>query len=415
MGTKSFFKLLITFIVTFGLTAMCAFVAFVCTSGGSIFGYEFSSADELTHINAMLLGLDKGGTRTDVMILGQINLVDNEVNMLQIPRDTYVANNGRGDRKINSGYGHNKEKTIFKEIKQITGLSVDKYVIVDTSGFRDLIDTIGGVDFEVPQDMDYDDPDQDLYIHLKAGYQHLDGDKAEQLVRFRSYPDGDIGRMRVQSAFIQATIDELFSLANVFKINDLVEDFSKIVDTNFTMNEMLTYAPYVFATDRESIVTHQLAGEAQYVGGVSYVLPNDAENKKLVDEYFTPSVLSETKSEKELKEHIIGIGSVEKPVAQGEVKKSFFNRFSSVDIIDASGDTAHCSELVAALKDYGYNVRSSVTSSRAVSDETIVVSKTISVRASDVARLTGNDYYVYNPIKESDSDITIIIGKNYEE
>ncbi|MBQ8587997.1 MAG: LCP family protein [Clostridia bacterium] len=415
MGTKSFFKLLITLIVTFGLTAMCAFVAFVCTSGGSFFGYEFNSADETTHINAMLLGLDKGGTRTDVMILGQLNLVDNEINMLQIPRDSYVANNGRGDRKINSAYGYNKEKTVFKEIKQLTGLNVDKYVIVDTSGFRDLIDTIGGVDFEVPQNMDYDDPDQDLYIHLKAGYQHLDGDKAEQLVRFRSYPDGDIGRMRVQSAFIQATIDELFSLANVFKINDLVEDFSKIVDTNFTMNEMLTYAPYVFATDRESIMTHQLAGDAKYMGGVSYVMPNSAENEKLVEEYFTPSTLSETKSAKELSEHIIGTGSVEKPVSQGEVKKSFFNRFTSVDIIDASGDTAHCNELITALKDYGYNVRTSVVSSKADLDKTYVVSKTISVRASDVARLTGNNLYIYNPIKESGSDITIIIGKDYEE
>ncbi len=415
MGTKSFFKLLITLIVTFGLTAMCAFVAFVATSGGSFFGYEFNSAEEITHINAMLLGLDKGGTRTDVMILGQLNLVDNEINMLQIPRDTYVANNGRGDRKINSGYGYNKEKTIFKEIKQITGLGVGKYVIVDTSGFRDLIDTIGGVDFEVPQNMDYDDPDQDLYIHLKAGYQHLDGDKAEQLVRFRSYPDGDIGRMRVQSAFIQATIDELFNLANVFKINDLVEDFSKIVDTNFTMNEMLTYAPYVFATDRENIMTHQLAGEAKYMGGVSYVMPNDSENKKLVEECFTPSTLSESKSEKELEEHIIGIGSVEKPVSQGEVKKSVFNRFSSVDIIDASGGSADCNRLVSTLKEYGYNVRSGVISSVADFDETLVVSKAISVRASDVARLTDNTFYVYNPIKESDSDITIIIGKDYKE
>ena len=86
-----------------------------------------------------------------------------------------------------------------------------------------------------------------------------------------------------------------------------------------------------------------------------------------------------------------------------------------MDIIDASGDTAHCNELITALKDYGYNVRTSVVSSKADLDKTYVVSKTISVRASDVARLTGNNLYIYNPIKESGSDITIIIGKDYEE
>jgi len=415
MNVKSFFKLLITFIFTFGLTAMCVLVAYICTSGGSFLGYEFTSANRLTHINTMLLGLDKGGTRTDVMIMAQLNLVDKEINMLQIPRDTYVKDNGRYDRKINSAYGSDKEKTVFKEVKQLTGLDIRKYVIVDTSGFRDLIDTIGGVDFDVPQDMNYDDPDQDLYIHLKAGYQHLDGDKAEQLVRFRSYPDGDIGRMRVQSQFIQATVDQLFKLANVFKVSDIVEDFSKIVDTNFSLNEMLAYAPYVFSTDRDKICTHQLVGEPKYINGGSYVVPDYSANEKLVDEFFTPSTMSESKSTKELEVGVVGIGSVTKEAVDAEVKESFLNHFVSVEIIDASDGNADLTNLKEKLKDYGYSVRDASAASKAVFDYTTVVSKTVSSRSAAVSKMMGLKEYVYNPIKETSSDITIIIGKDFED
>ncbi len=413
MKAKSFLKLLTAFIITFGLTAMCVLSAYVCATGGSFLGFEFNSGSSLTHINVMLMGLDKGGTRTDVMILGQLNITDGEINMLQIPRDTYVRNNGRGDKKINSAYGVNKEKSVFKEVEQLTGISVDKYVIVNTEGFRDLIDTIGGVDFEVPQDMNYDDPYQDLHIHLKKGWQHLDGDHAEQLVRFRSYPEGDIARMRVQSDFIQATIDELFSLANVFKINDLVEDMSKFVSTNFTLNEMLNYAPYVFGTDRSKIATHQLAGSPQYIGGGSYVVPDYDGNDAIREEYFTPSSLSATKSGESIKESIIGDSEVYALSDSAKAKKWFLNAFTSIDIIDASDGCADCTALVNSLKHYGYNVRS-LEETSAIFEDTIVVSKKESGAASAVAAISGETQYIVNSSSMSGADVTIIVGKDFK-
>ena len=414
VSVKSFIKLLSSLIITFGLTAMCFFTAYVCTSGGSFFGYEFSPTSKLTHINVMLMGLDKGGTRTDVMILGQLNLVDGEIHMLQIPRDTYVKDNGRYDKKINSAYGLEKEKTVFKEVKQITGVTADKYVVVDTSSFRDLIDTIGGVDFEVPQDMNYDDPVQDLHIHLKAGFQHLDGDKAEQLVRFRSYPQGDIQRMKVQSDFIQATVDELFSLKNVFKVNDLVEDVSAIVDTNFSLNELLTYAPYIFSIDREKIVTHQLAGEPQWINGGSYVVPDYEGNAELVEKFLTPSSMSETKGKKQIEETIIGTGSSTVSVKKQKVKKSVFNAFTSVDIINASGGTVDTDKVSSELKEYKFNVRQ-VLETEAEFEETTVVSKKKSSVAAALSRFAGASDYILNPDKQAGSDITIIIGKDFSK
>lgn len=414
MSTKSFFKLLASLILTFGLTAMCLLVSYVCTSGGSFFGYEFTSSGNLTHINTMLMGLDVGGTRADVMILGQLNIADGEINMLQIPRDTYVKDNGRGDKKINSAYGHGKEATVFKEVKQVTGINVDKYVIVDTSGFRNLIDTIGGVDFDVPQDMHYDDPDQNLHIHLNKGMQHLDGDKAEQLVRFRRYPEGDIARMRVQSDFIQATVDELFSLVNVFKISDLVEDISNIVDTNFTLNEMLTYAPHIFSIDRTKINTYQLVGTPTYISGGSYVVPDYDANYALAQEHFVPTGTgSAHKNSDELEEAFLSGITEYESVGNSEPRKMFFNRFTSVEIIDCSGGTASTDTLSSRLSEYGFNVLH-VTRTDAVQDKTVVISTKRSGFTSTVAKISGKSEYALNAGKESKCDVTIVVGKDLE-
>lgn len=412
MTAKSFFQLLITLILVFTLAVMSFFVAYITTSGGSFLGYEFSSVEVNNYVNAALIGLDKDGTRSDVLIIAQMDMNAGTINMLQIPRDTYMPDNGRRDHKINSAYGLNKEKTVFKEVNDLLGLHVEKYVTIDTSGFRDLIDTIGGVDFYVPQNMDYEDPTQDLYIHLREGQQHLDGDKAEQLVRFRGYVNGDLDRMKVQSDFIQACIDKIFSFGNIVKINDLVKDFSKIVKTNFTLNEMLTYAGYAFATDRDSINTYHLEGEGRYIGEISYFITDDDANDEIIHEYFTPSS-SKKVSILDINSRLVGNGV---PIGVGDVRirKSPFNSFTSVDIIDASDGNADVSTVKAELKKYGYNVMSVTNARDTVSDETMVVSSHEGTAVRRIASILGLDEFICNPEKNEGSDITIVLGADFE-
>lgn len=420
MRIKSFFKLLFTFVLIFALIANTVFTVLICSGGGSFFGYEFSSSTEQSYINALLLGVDKEGYRTDVIIFAQLNLVDGELNMLQIPRDTYV-NNGRSDHKINSAYGYNKEEQVFKEVKKVIGVDIDKYILIDTAGFRDLIDTIGGVDFEVPINMNYDDPVQDFHIHLNAGMQHLDGDKAEQFVRFRmnndgtGYAMGDIERMQAQSKFIQATIDEVFKLVNVFKLNDLVRDFSKIVKSNFTLNEMLSYAPYVFATDREKMVTYQLQGEARYIGRVSYFVADDNANEKLIDEHFTPSSETVSRTELEIQQNVIGVASETVRIGAAKPSKSVINRFASVDILDASNGEADADALKSELEKYGFNVKKIYRLDGTVYDGTVVVSKRKNPRAASAAAIAGQEEYILNSEKVNGSDITIIVGRDTQD
>lgn len=412
MSTKAFLKLLISLILIFSLTAISFFVAYVTTEGGSLFGYEFNSIDSYSHINVMLLGLDKEGTRTDVMILLQLNIADGEINMLQIPRDTYMKDNGRYDKKINSAYGVDKEKSVFKEVYDLLGIRVDRYIVIDTNGFRDLIDTIGGVDFYVPQDMKYSDPTQDLYIDLKEGQQHLDGDKAEQLVRFRSYPMGDLQRMQVQSDFIGATIDEILDLANVVKIDQMVEDFSKTVKSNFTLDEMLSYAPYVLSTDRSKIKTHQLVCEPYDKNGISYVVSDDEANQELILEHFTPSTAKEEEiTYADIRDTVIGNGKVT-DAGNVKAKKSEFNVFTSINIIDASGGKADVVALDVKLEEYGYNVMS-VKRTDDVREKTELVSKGRRRSAKAISNILNLDQYINNPDIDNGADITIILGEEY--
>jgi len=277
------------FTLIFAIVAATIFAIVIDMKDGEIFGINVGPSK--THVNVMLLGVDKDGTRTDVMIMGHLNLVDKSITMIQIPRDTYVPDNGRRDKKINSAYASGVDTT-FKEVEMVTGVEVDKYVKIDTSQFRNIIDEMGGIDYDVPIDMHYDDPTQDLHIHIDKGYQTLDGAKAEQFVRFRQdndgngYPEGDVGRLKAQQGFIKEAIKQLFSFKNTLKIPSLISTFDKMVETNFTNGELLSYMSSVFEIGHENISVITLAGEGEYRYGGSYFFPDKEKNDELIDLYF---------------------------------------------------------------------------------------------------------------------------------
>src|SRR5699024_11040122 len=136
---------------------------------------------------------------TDTIIVASYNPNTQKATLLSIPRDTYTGKNpskATPSDKINELYSYTKgPEATLKLINEITGLNINHYAVIKTEALIKLVDAIGGVDFNVPIDMDYDDETQELHIHLKAGQQHLNSDQAEQLVRFRhnndltSYPE----------------------------------------------------------------------------------------------------------------------------------------------------------------------------------------------------------------------------------
>ncbi len=419
--SKSFIKLTLIFTLIFAIIATAAFTVAINMIDGRFLGYNLKGSEEKAYLNCMLLGVDKEGYRTDVIIFGQLNLLNNSINMLQIPRDTYIANNGRSDRKINSAYAYEKEQTVFKEVNKLLGVDVEKYVLVDTAGFRNIIDAMGGVNYDVPINMNYDDPVQDLHIHLEKGYQLLDGDKAEQFVRFRQNNDGtgyalgDIERIEAQQGFIKAAIKQLFSITNAFKIPKVVAEFSEMIETNFTTSELIAYASYILKVNMNSVNIMALEGEAEYRGGVSYFVANEQKNKKLIEDYFTPGSETVNTLELEINNKIVGSESEEIPADDDTLpESSFTNNFIGINIIDASDGVADIDNIEQGLKVYNYRVKNIEQTKDLVYDKTKVVAKKDNGNGDKIANLLGTDFYVLNPEKEG-PEITIIVGKDMED
>lgn len=267
------------------------------TYGGflaTIMGHNSKTVDKLEPIYVVVTGESQG--LTDSIMLCKYDPKANHAYIISIPRDTFVGNNqnrATANDKINTLYERSPEK-LLQEVNEITGLNVKYYVNIDTKGLRELIDSIGGVEFNVPIDMDYDDPTQDLHIHLKAGEQVLNGDKAEQVVRFRhnndgsSYPseygDNDIGRMRTQREFISTMVNQLLQKKSISKIKDYISIAKRNVKTNFNFEDIKHYIPYMVDFKTENMETSTLPGEPKLCNGVWLYIPNDGKVESLINE-----------------------------------------------------------------------------------------------------------------------------------
>ena len=236
--------------------------------------------------NILVLGVDVEAKLTDVMMLCQIDPVDHQVSMLSIPRDTRIKLNNR-NLKINSSFSHGGVEQVISCVKELTGLPVHHYFLIDTKAFRDTIDALGGVYFTVPRKMDYEDPLQNLYIHLERGYQLLDGDKAEQLVRFRRYTNGDIDRIKVQQDFMKELIEQKLTAAYILKIPEVYSIVEENSSTDMSRREMIDAGKQLLAVkDSEKFKSFTVPGEGQYIGEVSYYVPYKDDLKTLVETEF---------------------------------------------------------------------------------------------------------------------------------
>ncbi len=166
------------------------------------------------------------------------------------------------------------------------GIPIDFYAQVNISGFRNIVDAIGGVDVVIQQDMYYYDPTQDLKINLKKGPQHLDGEKAEQFVRYRSgYISADIGRIDAQKIFMTAFIKKLFSFTTVTKLNTLVEEIQNNLTTNLSVSDAAYFGTNALELDLANINMITLPGISEYVDDISYYSVNKAAVIETVNTY----------------------------------------------------------------------------------------------------------------------------------
>ena len=214
-------------------------------------GGERKSDDYYT---VLILGRDTGGGgNTDTMLLASYDVTNQKATVMSIPRDTMV-NVSWDIKRINSVYnwyggGEKGIQNLYKEISQLVGFEPDYQVIVEWEAVGQIVDAMGGVWFDVPRDMNYDDPYQDLSIHQEKGYRLLSGDDAMQVLRYRhdndmhyGYPDGDLGRIKTQQAFLTAMVEQLLQIKNITKINQFIEVFRNNVETDLSFQNILWFA-----------------------------------------------------------------------------------------------------------------------------------------------------------------------------
>ena len=225
--------------------------------------------------NILLYGVDNDAGGSDTNMLMRFDAENKTVDIVSLPRDTLMSNG----HKLNSSYNNGGTEKLRSNIEDMLGIPVDFYVSVDLKGFIALIDQIGGVDFDVPEDMDYDDPYQDLHIHFKAGLQHLNGQKAMEVVRFRHNNDNtgyggqqDLGRIGTQQAFLKTVAQKLMKLENV---PAMAETFLKYVKTDLTLGNLMWLANQALSMggmDAISFATLPGDGAGWYNGKSFYTL-----------------------------------------------------------------------------------------------------------------------------------------------
>ena len=263
------------------------------------------------YYTVLILGRDTGGGgNTDTMLLASYDVTNQKATVMSIPRDTMV-NVSWDIKKINGVYnnyggGERGIQALYKEISQLVGFEPDFQVIVEWEAVGQIVDAMGGVWFDVPRDMYYSDPLQNLYINQKAGYRLLSGDDAMQVLRFRKgtngYADGDIGRIGTQQAFLKAMVEQLLKIENITKINQFAEVFRENVETDLTLQNILWFAKAAFtgglkAEDVE-FVTMPNTPKYAYSASTSrqngryseqsYVVPNAGELLELVNTKLSP-------------------------------------------------------------------------------------------------------------------------------
>ena len=225
--------------------------------------------------NILVSGLDDDNGGSDTNMLVRFDAENKKIDVVSLPRDTLMSNG----HKLNSSYNNGGTEKLRSNIEDMLGIPVDFYVSVDLKGFIALIDQIGGVDFDVPEDMDYDDPYQDLHIHFKAGLQKLNGQQAMEVVRFRHNNDNtgyggrqDIGRIGTQQAFLKTVAQKLMKLENV---PAMAETFLKYVKTDLTLGNLVWLANQALSmggTDAISFATLPGDGAGWYKGKSFYTL-----------------------------------------------------------------------------------------------------------------------------------------------
>ncbi len=360
-------------------------------------------------INVAILGTDAEEIHSDVNIVVSFDTETGEASFVSVPRDTQVfmsesmmlemQNNGRGDY-IPTKYGTKGEcklcelyayagpeknnEYVVQALESLLNVDIDHYIQINLNAFKEIVDAVGGVDMYVPMDMYWDMRDTGgPLINLKEGQQHLDGDKAEQLVRFRKgYAQQDVGRVSTQQDFILALITKILDSENV--IGDLTKTINavyKYVTTDVSLGDCISYLKYISLVDITKISMETIPGEAE-----NMFIPDLEEIKIMSDRVFR--------------------GIIQEP----EETTAKDSKQYSIEVSNGGNIMGYAAKTQERLNGLGYNVTKITTWYGNQQDTTIINVKEEGIGEDLVSLFTDAKVVVDPAAVDGDTDIKIIIG-----
>ena len=428
------------------LLAIIGFIVYkVQANGGglqglllTVVGHDQETLKDLNPIQVLMMGVstDNGGKLTDTIMVASYNPQTQSASLLSIPRDTFVGkreSTASAYDKINALYQKSPERTL-EAVNSITGLEIKYYVVIDNQALIKLVDLIGGVEFEVPIDMDYDDTSQNLHIHLDKGLQTINGEKAEQLLRFRknnngtsypsSYGDNDIGRMKTQRNFIVATIKQTLQPENILKIKGIIDIAYEYVETNLDLSIIKDYVPYAVNINPDNIKSASLPGAPKSMGPSNlsfYKLDKEATEELLEELYGSNEENSVDSSENnEVDNNTENSNTSNNTIPDDNNSNTTSNITKTeagdikIELINGSGSSSTLSEVKKDLTAKGYKI--SKTSTTTSTSKTTIINKTDVDEKfeNDIKNILGVGNISSSSVSSSQVDITIIIGKDYK-
>ncbi|MBS7220962.1 MAG: LCP family protein [Clostridiales bacterium] len=360
-------------------------------------------------INVAILGTDADEIHSDVNIVVSFDTETGEASFVSVPRDTQVfmsesmmlemQNSGRSDY-IPTKYGTKGEcklcelyayagpeknnEYVVQALESLLNVDIDHYIQINLNAFKEIVDAVGGVDMYVPMDMYWDMRDNGgPLINLKEGQQHLDGDKAEQLVRFRKgYAQQDVGRVSTQQDFIIALISKILDSENV--IGDLTKTINavyKYVTTDVSLGDCISYLKYIPLVDITKISMETIPGEAQ-----NMFIPDLEEIKIMSDRVFR--------------------GIIQEP----EETTAKDSKQYSIEVSNGGNIMGYAAKTQERLNGLGYNVTKITTWYGNQQDTTIINVKEEGIGEDLVSLFTDAKVVVDPAAVDGDTDIKIIIG-----
>ncbi len=360
--------------------------------------------------NVTCLFMGVNGALTDFIMLGQYNPNTREVNMLSIPRDTKV--NGTIDGKINSAYAGVDPMRTVNKVEELTGIEIDYYILFKTKVLRDLVDAVDGVTVTVPINMNYDDPYQNLYIHLNKGTYKLTGKQAEQFCRFRKnndgsgYPNGDIGRVAAQQSFIKAMIARCLEPQNLLRIGTLVEIVLDNTKTNITMDIASQYIDDAVAFKADRVRIETLPGEGRYENKVSYFFMDKDAAKTLIDDLF---------NKKTTVEDVLSMQEQSNEKASGEKHSGDKIR---IEVLNNGTSNKNFSAVVDTLNHMGYSVVRVGNYTGELDDYSRIIAHATTMedieKADALSKIVGINKIENSNELSSEVEFTVVLGPKYE-